>query len=613
MSNMFTIGRSMSVARRAGYMRTGLARGLASGGQGPGAPGHKHDAKHDTHNTHNTHELKYITERDRLLARAGSAWQRLRINARWLLARQTQPLRFRHLLTTSVVSGIYLGNVALLLFGTTTLVSLVVVVANLFSDSSSSSKNFLAKRLGNYLTKNTNYHITFEHATTARSGGKTRIVLNNVAISRRPYQTHTFEVGPQREAVRRAEVSLRDPPLLVSDAHFDDGNYTQFDLTVDSIAISLSLQNWLNGRGMVRDMALSGVRGVVDRTHVRWADAPGEGSAEGSVDHATGPSADHRSSQHAVGDFELAEFTATDVLFTLYQPNGFRPFHVSVHNLHLPRLRKNWFFYDCLNARYASGTFDNSMFTVHRKLPAAAEPAAAEVTAPGAPGGPGGPGDSWQCRTRLRVDNLGVDHLNAGVDGPFSWITQGQVDMVGDIMVPNEDLLAGDLQSALLREITQNLKAMASDHSVLYAPPGSRGPPGPHSRRTRRSVESHPRDYFVMDLSLKLHNVRAEVPYFTPDLSYLNYALIRPIVAYINANRTYIPIRCRIVKPTREFEGAWTVYDSLLISDMQVKVYEAINAYVDDDRRKHQRIRRVGFWSLQIILQMFLLGLGSIA
>ena len=96
-----------------------------------------------------------------------------------------------------------------------------------------------------------------------------------------------------------------------------------------------------------------------------------------------------------------------DVLFTLYQPNQFRPFQVSIFNCDLPQLRKHWLFYDILNANSVSGAYDNSMFTIHRTLqnnhhqflesePPELQPTALSLS-------------PWKKITRLRVDNLDID------------------------------------------------------------------------------------------------------------------------------------------------------------------------------------------------------------
>ena len=55
---------------------------------------------------------------------------------------------------------------------------------------------------------------------------------------------------------------------LDEDTHDDtvaeeDVNYSMFDLNVDSIDVTLSLKQWLDGKGLVQDAVIKGVRGVL--------------------------------------------------------------------------------------------------------------------------------------------------------------------------------------------------------------------------------------------------------------------------------------------------------------------------------------------------------------
>ena len=43
----------------------------------------------------------------------------------------------------------------------------------------------------------------------------------------------------------------------------EDTNYTMFDLNIDSVDVTLSLARWLDGKGLVEDAVVRGVRGVV--------------------------------------------------------------------------------------------------------------------------------------------------------------------------------------------------------------------------------------------------------------------------------------------------------------------------------------------------------------
>ena len=43
----------------------------------------------------------------------------------------------------------------------------------------------------------------------------------------------------------------------------EDTNYTMFDLNIDSVDVTLSLKRWLDGKGLIEDAVVRGVRGVV--------------------------------------------------------------------------------------------------------------------------------------------------------------------------------------------------------------------------------------------------------------------------------------------------------------------------------------------------------------
>lgn len=111
---------------------------------------------------------------------------------------------------------------------------------------------------------------------------------------------------------------------------------------------------------------------------------------------------------------------------------------------------------------------------------------------------------------------------------------------------------------------------------------------------------------FICDFYLRLKNPKAQVPLFTNDLSYINNAAIRPIVGYINNNKTFIPIRGRIYKDLTDFDGSWTFYDSLFMDDLSEGVYKSFYEYVADEKLRNERLRKVGFWSLQFMLQFIL-------
>jgi distribution and morphology protein 31 len=156
---------------------------------------------------------------------------------------------------------------------------------------------------------------------------------------------------------------------------------------------------------------------------------------------------------------------------------------------------------------------------------------------------------------------VNIDHLQAttgSTAGPISWITSGKVDAVFDIKFPREDSAEVDITS-LLNEIAQNISAVATSgsHGLGNSPtdtlesmrhasatdriPGQRELAKPPLRSPGRNTNgevpileelSNNRDV-VVDIDLRFRDLKAVVPLFTRDLSYVNSALVRPIVAFI--------------------------------------------------------------------------------
>jgi distribution and morphology protein 31 len=302
--------------------------------------------------------------------------------------------------------------------------------------------------------------------------------------------------------------------------------------------------------------------------------------------------------EHNPGDFEIDSFKMHDVLVSIYQPDNFRPFSVSIFSCDLPQLRKQWLFYDFLSANMMSGSFDNSLFTIHPRQTHGFTGARLED------GMEDGKPSPWKKHNRIRVDGLNIDHLNRGVQGPFSWIYEGTVDIVADIMLPAEN---DESIAKVMADFYDRLEATVTSNQ--YSETLSQ-----RSQKDPESLSEADKRFLAMDLRVHLNNVRASVPIFTRDLSYINNALIRPIVAYINSKRTFIPINCRLVKRASDFDGSWTIFDSGLMDDLSAATYDAFARDVVDDEARKRRFKKVGFWSLQLAAQAIFMGMaGNIA
>jgi distribution and morphology protein 31 len=476
--------------------------------------------------------------KDELLAAATSFWQRLGIRFKWFSIRSARPFNSDDI--SAFVSWILFGHILWIILGTTTFVSLAIFFMNtVFAQES------LAGWVGNYLTQSSGVKVVFESAIVPRWNDGV-ISFKNVFVSRRPGQgSSNVTKGSSASAAAAAAAAASAGKPERKEQKDEDTNYTQYEVSIDTVNVTLSFTKWFNGKGLLEDVEIKGVRGVVDRTSI----LPGD------------PTIDPKSyrHEHTTGDFEIGSFKVSDVLLTVYQPNGFRPFSVSIFSCDLPRFRKQWLFYDLMSANMISGSFDDSLFTIHpRQTHSHTGLSISEED---------GDHSAWKKHSRLRIDGLNIDHLNRGVEGPFSWIHEGNVDFVADIMFPADQ--DGSI-AKVMSDFYDRMEATVA-HNYLHTT-HQHDTSDHHDEKELSDENEEDKRFIVMDLRVHLNDVRAAVPIFTRDLSYVNNALIRPIVAYINSKRTFIPINCRVVKRVSEFDGSWTVFDSGLLDDLSREV-----------------------------------------
>ncbi|KAF8514207.1 mitochondrial distribution and morphology protein-domain-containing protein [Hysterangium stoloniferum] len=526
--------------------------------------------------------------KDDLLNVTTSFWERARVRFKWFTIKSFR--RWNADDISAFFTWFLMTQAVWIFVGTTTFFSVVFATAN-----SLRLQEYIARAISRYLTAETGVTVAFESAIVPK-WKDSRISFKNVYVSRRPPITGTADIqkdlgdGIHRAAARldvgnhpayhhaidddEAHDSLVDY-LLPSDI-----NYSMFDLDIDSIDVTLSLWKWLDGRGLVKDVTIKGVRGVLDRRSVYWD-----------------PSLDPATFRHkpVPGDFQLESLQLEDVLVTVYQPGQFRPYTASIFRGDFKRLRKQWLFYDFLSAENIVGQFDNCLFSLHK--PQSMGRTTEEDLKDG----------QWQRMSRFRIDGVNVDHIQAmsASDGPISWITSGKLDAVVDIKFPRDPSSDVDL-NAIISGIATNISNAASSQVASLADLGSERIPGqrqlakpPLSAPADDSEYEHVPKQLSVDIDLRFRDLKAAVPIFTSELSYVNNALIRPIVAFINANRTLVPIHCRILKDLDSFHGSWTMWETGLFEDISYKTYNALAHHVTNVNL-NRRLKTVSWWSFQM-------------
>ncbi|EIW83359.1 mitochondrial distribution and morphology protein family 31 32 [Coniophora puteana RWD-64-598 SS2] len=637
--------------------------------------------------------------RDDLLRVATGFWARLRIRWKWFTIRSFRKFNADDI--SAFITWFLMSQTLWIFVGTTTFFSVIFATAN-----SLRLQEYVARSISNYLTSETGITIIFESAVVPK-WKDSRISFRNVYISRRPLRLRALPpppmagvgewgITPAASGHRAAvgyDVSAHPAYNYSGDGEDDedghrrpttgceeeDENYSMFDLNVDSIDVTLSLGRWFDGKGLIEDAVIKGVRGVLDRRSVFWdPDNPPEPAA---YRHAPQP-----------GDFELASLALEDVLVTVYQPGGFRPYTASIFRADIRRFRKQWLFYDFLRAENVVGQFDNCLFSLHKPQNIG------RTTERDLRDG------KWARMTRIRIDGVNIDHMQNSTtepDGPLSWLTSGKVDGVLDIKFPRRDSAPAPLLSssssrdadnydyddydededdsafnAILGELADAISVAAAKASAagtsaseallgfggvdkdgripgqralakppLSAPPraGERGVMG-HAEaeagagtgtegggvvvvglgdgdgRVVAEGVSAPgpapglatgRRRVVIDVDLRFRDLKAALPLFPREMSYVNSALIRPIVAFMNAHHTLVPIHCQIAKDLGDFDGAWTMWETGLMDEIALKTYDAL-AYHVTQANMNRRVKAVGVWSLQMTASAMLAALRNL-
>ncbi|KAM0787974.1 hypothetical protein ACM66B_006176 [Microbotryomycetes sp. NB124-2] len=558
--------------------------------------------------------------RDQVLALTTSFFERLKIRFKWATIRSYR--RFRVDDWSAFFSVGILGTLGWLLLGTTSFLGFTFFVVN-----SLSSQEWLAKKLGDYMTASTGVTVVFESAIVPKwglAGGGSKIVFKNVYISRGPVKSNlgvlsSSSASPASTSTSGAEHEESDEERELREKM---AKWTHFHLGIDTVEVTLSLRRWLDGKGLINDAVVRGVRGVVDRSHIKYdPEAPKDRFA---YRHTSRP-----------GDFFLESLQIEDFLVTIYQPDNFRPYTFSIFNADIRRLRKQWLFYDLMSAESITGQVDNCLFSLHKpqSIGRTSEEDLKDV--------------HWVRMSRFRIDGVPIDHLQSSHDtGVMSWVTSGRCDLVADIRFPRDesDVDLSTIVADLVDEIGSHLGPTSASHHVdrgaripgrsslsrdaLQAPKDWRegdkakagsandqagslsvaqvrseqddeedeqkDEEGVHELRRKRELAER---IVSIDLDIRFKDLKASVPYFTSNLSYVNNALVRPIVAFINSNKTLVPVRCHIDLPLSEFDGSWTTYDVGLLDRMSEETYAALAHHVQNANQ--QRLQAVSLWTLQ--------------
>ncbi|KAJ3220322.1 Mitochondrial distribution and morphology protein 31, mitochondrial precursor, partial [Clydaea vesicula] len=464
---------------------------------------------------------------------------------------------------------------------------------------------YLAKKIGEYLTDATGFQVNFESAIMPNWREGT-IKLNNVSIV---CNRETWKEWCQQDRKSKGLTPLKDDEI--------DSNFTYYDLEIKEVDVTLSLYRFHEGKGLIKECKLDGVRGQIDRRHVSW-----------NNDWV----AKRRVENH--GDFEIENFRVEDFLVSVLSPGDFRPFTVSIFQASLPQFRRQWMLFDILSASNVVGMFENSLFSIHKPQ--------REEDFP-----------EWENDTEGKWAKM-VYHINYGTDGPFGWIKKGKLDIDLHLIIPqtsdknifnlietelknSKNLALNKIEEVIVEHESRNkefgilepsgITEFVSSKILNKSTEGNGGISNflelNDLKNTKENVEFyrvlHPMQGFEKnnkdvkldngkndkeveldddktdsDINLKvekdsekiekdlatpqekakkpltvlmywkvrLNDLKSSIPVINQDLSYISNAMIRPVVAFLNANKNSTDLEFNVEMDLENFNGGQTIYDT---------------------------------------------------
>jgi distribution and morphology protein 31 len=233
--------------------------------------------------------------------------------------------------------------------------------------------------------------------------------------------------------------------------------------------------------------------------------------------------------------------------------------------------------YDILSANSIVGMFDNCLFSLHKTTPDAVRHHPGVETMDlkykidnyYVNGNGELINQNYKKLNHLKVNGIKIEHLNRNTSGPFSWITQGTVDIDALLGLPTDLNSDEDVLDLIVNEVDKRINNLPKNKKIM------------------------------MEFDVKLNNLKASVPIMNPDLTYLNNALVRPIVGYMNNNRVSIPLRFQSEMDLENFNGAWTIYSDKLTDVISESIGKSLIQLVQDEKERTKHLKKVGLWTIQ--------------
>lgn len=564
--------------------------------------------------------------KETLLALASSITSKILVHIKWPLMRNNRPFSVDDF--SAFLSWLMMGNILWIILGTTTfgLTTMYLVYAydnikgsvcdSQFDEKSgkrSIDRSTLASLANKILSLGLGFQFEFEKGFVLpeMKGGKLRFINLNVYY---------------KDLVMNDKENLHD-------------ELVNFSGNINSMDISLSFRKWYEGRGLIEDVEIHGLKGKVLKSTNRTEDVIEEAKLTSSSVR-NGGFADEEYTQVSENDdltaivnqrqllflpsYELANFKLRDSQIDIYEEGNDIPLRISIFNCDLPRLRGSQVLFDFLNCTSISGAINESLFTLYKRQ-----------------NFNNSKGDGKVVRFTLNGINLG--NITASSSKlRLNWIVNGKSEITTDIALPEfgdtdsnfavntEYNRISQIFSQLLHEMIsapcedkKSDKVSRYNNNLLKGALTAIYQTFTNDNQQVRDYNSNEKSsqYMIINVAIKFRDLKASLPSELPvaassSVPFISLQNLRSLISYINeilASRdSPITIKSTVIHKINDMNDLNDLYHNKILDDIVSDIYEELLKMVE---LEEQRIikERSSLWSHSLSSQLLLLGLGVLA
>lgn len=449
-----------------------------------------------------------------------------------------------------------------------------------------------------------------------------------------------------------------------------DKSFT-FTANVEAMEITLSFNKWYEGNGLIYDLEVFGMHGVICKKNTDVQPLPMQQPIPIDMNTSTYLKYnDHYHYQYDLYDYhfnddkveedspnyQLEHVKIHDSYFEVYNDElkNNTPLKVTIFGCDLPKLRRDRVLIDFFNANNVSGALNDSMFTIHKRQ---------DNLAIKRPDNSAHTVNDNIIRFKINGINLG-GIAQSNPSSSLNWIVNGRAEIIADITLPSLDDetlnfvneykrigdvvsdVIGGLVTATSNEISTSAPVQEESDTLLKS--ALTAIYHTFSKPENAAVASALSEYVLVNVKVKFTDLRASVPTHLPVASstgapFISLQNLRSLISFVNnyadansstsqdvddfdkdsqsPNSTATPnpfayaypiiIKTTVIEKLSDLYNITNLSQTKILDSIVSDIYEDLlkMAQVNEQQIMHEK---ANLWSHSIASQLLLLGLGAI-